>query len=111
MFYGIISKRVIKLYFSLLIEAKFGPKGYAMILFYVLSLEKPELTQYAKELSTFTSKDDCFYTACMAAAWYLTMDYTDPSNEELNKVIIFIRDNCKRNGWEMVQWLKLQSKV
>ena len=99
------SKRVMKLYFSLMIKAKFGARGYAMIMFYFLSLNKPEFTQYAKELSLHTTRDDYYFIA-----WFLTMDNT-PSRPEYQKVTTFLRENCKRNDWNLTEWLKIQSKV
>ena len=86
-------------------KAKFEARGYAMIMFYFLSLDKPEFTQYAKELSLHTTRDDYFFVA-----WFLTMEYTT-SQLEYQKVITFLRENCKRNGWNLTEWLKTQSKV
>ena len=88
-----------------MIKAKFGARGYAMIMFYFLSLNKPEFTQYAKELSLHTTRDDYYFIA-----WFLTMDNT-PSRPEYQKVTTFLRENCKRNDWNLTEWLKIQSKV
>ena len=96
---------MMKLYFSLLKKARFDAKAYAMIMFYFLSLDKPEFTQYAKELSLHTTRDDSFYMA-----WFLTMDHKI-KKPEYQTVITFLRENCERNGWNLTEWLKIQSKV
>ena len=31
--------------------------------------------------------------------------------QEYQKVITFLRENCERNGWNLTEWLKIQSKV
>merc|ERR1719394_2077386 len=76
-----------------------------MIMFYFLSLDKPEFTQFAEDVSWYTSIQDYFYMA-----WYLTMNFRDPSNQEFNKLVTFLRENCKRNEWDLTEWLKIQSK-
>ena len=73
-----------KLYFSQLKKARYDAKGYAMIMFYFLSLNKPEFTQYAKELSLHTTMEDYFFVA-----WFLAMDY-DPPKQEYKKVMTFL---------------------
>ena len=80
--------------------------GYALIMFYFLSLDKPEFAQYAEDLSWYTKRADYYYMA-----WYLTMGYTDTSNQEYQRLITFLRENCERNGWDLTEWLKTQSKV
>ena len=95
-----------KLYFSLMRKARYGDMGYSMIMFYFLSLDKPEFTEYAESVSWYVTKRDYFYMS-----WYLTMNSTHPSNQEYQKLIAFLRENCKRNGWDLTEWLKIQSKV
>ena len=92
-----------KRFFSLIEKEKYEARGYSLIMFYFLSLEKPEFTQYAKELSRNVTIDDSFFMA-----WFLTMDYPERTYP---KLITFIRENCKRNGWDLTEWLKIQSKV
>jgi len=89
---------------SLMEKAEFEARGYAMIMFYFLSLDKPEFTQYAKELSLQTTRDDYYFIA-----WFLTMDNV-PFRPEYKKVTTFLRENCKRNGWNLTEWLKIQSR-
>ena len=99
--------RGMKIYFSLIRKAKYEAKGYSMIMFYFLSLNKPEFAQYAEDLSWHTTKADYYYLA-----WYLTMGYnTGSTNQEYQKLITFLRENCERNGWDFTEWLKTQSKV
>ena len=94
-----------------MIKARYEAKGYSMIMFYFLSLDKPEFTQYAEDVSWHCTKQDYFYMA-----WYLTMNKTHhqpklTSNQEYQKLITFLKENCKRNGWDLTDWLKIQSKV
>ena len=95
-----------KLNSSLMKKAKFEAKGYSMIMFYFLSLDKPEFTQYAEDVSWHATKEDYFYMS-----WYLTMNHADHFNQEYQKLFTFLRENCKRNGWDLTEWLKIQSKV
>ena len=92
-------------YFRLLKKEKFGNKGYALIIMYLLSLEKPVLTQFAKELAPETSLD-----SCLAAAWILSHKLYFTSNE-YDKIVDFFYNNCERNKWNMTEWVKLQRKV
>ena len=89
-------------------RARLGPKGHAMLVYYFLSLEKPEFTEYARQLSAKTSKNECY-----SMAWYFIMDHTDPNDCTIFEcnIITFIRDYCERNKWDMSQWLKTQSKA
>ena len=100
------SKRLMQDYFSLLKKAGYEAKGYAMIMFYFLSLDKPEFTQYAKELSLHTTIEDYFFMA-----WYLAMGHNKTNRQEYQKVATFLRENCERNGWNLTEWLKIRSKV
>ena len=93
-------------FLSLIQEAKFDAKGYAMVMFYFLSLNKPEFNQYAKQLSLYTNKESYYYLS-----WYITMGNNDPSMPEYEKLINFLRDNCDQNDWNITDWLKIQSKV
>lgn len=86
-------------------EAKFEAKAYALVMFYFLSLNKPEFDQYAKQLSVYTDKESYY-----SLSWYITMGYNDPSKPEYEKLINFLRDNCDRNDWNITDWLKIQSK-
>ena len=92
-------------HFSLIENAKFGTGGYAMIIIYFVSLDKPEFTEYAKKLSAKTDPASCFIMA-----WLLVMGKNTnvPENKKLMK---FLRENCKRNNWDLTEWLKTQSKV
>ena len=89
-------------------RARLGPKGHAMLVYYFLSLEKPEFIEFARQLSVKTSKNECY-----SMAWYFIMDHTDPNDCTIFEcnIITFIRDYCERNKWDMSQWLKTQSKA
>ena len=89
-------------------RAKLGAKGHAMLVYYFLSLEKPEFTEFARQLSAKTSKN-----ACYTMAWYFVMDHTNPNDCTIFEcnIITFIKENCERNKWDMSQWLKTQSKA
>ena len=76
-----------------------------MIVYYFLSLDKPEFTEYAKKLSAKTARINCFNIA-----WWIVMGKND-SIVELQKLITFLREHCKRNNWDLTEWFKTQSKV
>ena len=94
------------IYFSLVANLN-EPKDEirAMIIFYFLSLNKPEFTEFAQEFAEDISKDKC-----LAMAWYLSSDYrpTDHTEggEEFNELMVFIKDYCKQKGLTMMEWLK-----
>ena len=96
---------LIKHHFSLMENAKIGKEGYAMVVYYFLSLDKPEFTEYAKKLSAKTARINCFNMA-----WWIVLGYNDP-NVLIQKLITFLRENCERNEWDLTEWLKTQSKV
>ena len=73
---------------------------------YLLSLEKPELTKFAKELAPETTFD-----SCLAAAWILSQKLSFTNNEEYEKIVDFLNNNCERNKWNMTEWVILQRKV
>ena len=82
------------------------------MMIYFVSLDKPEFTQFAEQISKKTTWDQC-----LAMAWSLYADYTFPSGStaagiklQLNQIITFLKDYCKRNKWEMSDWLKIQMK-
>ena len=91
------------LYLSLA-ESKIESKGYAMIMYYFLSLDKPEFNQFAKELSSKTTIDDCY---AMAWCFHMGNVYTSPT---VNEIMTFLREHCNRNKWDMNEWLKTQTK-
>ena len=74
-----------------------------MIILYLLSLGKPEFTQFAKDLASETTAD-----SCLAVAWILSRKRTFPHFEEYKKIVDFLKDNCKRNKWDLTEWLIIQ---
>ena len=86
-------------------KSDFDDRGYAMIIMYLLSLEKPEFTQFAKELAPKTTVD-----SCLAIAWVLTRQQTFDM-EDYSKIVDFLNDNCKRNKWNITKWVIIQRKV
>ena len=94
--------------FSLLVdlEVNLEDEIRVMIIFYFLSLNKPEFTEFAQEFAEDISKDKC-----LAMAWYLSSDYrptdhTEDGREEFNELMVFIKDYCKQKGLTMMEWLK-----
>ena len=85
-------------------ESKLETKGYAMLIFYFLSLDKPEFIEFARQLATKTTLDQCH-----AMAWEFTMGYTS-KNADTKELISFLIENCERNRWNMDEWLKTQTK-
>jgi len=86
-------------------KAKLSKEGYAMIIFYFLSLDKPEFTEYAKKLSSKTERVNCFNLA-----WWMVMGRGE-SKVELQKLNKFLREHCKRNKFNLTEWFKTQRKV
>ena len=86
-------------------NAKLNKEGYAMIIFYFLSLNKPEFTEYAKKLTKKTKRINCFNVA-----WCIVIGQNTPV-VETQKLITFIREYCERNNWDLTEWFKTQSKV
>ena len=84
-------------------KSNLGQDGYAMIIFYFLSLDKPEFTEFAKKLSGKTTRKEC-----NSIAWLIILDKGD-SNAEVQKLMTFLRENCIRNKWDITEWLKIQS--
>ena len=76
-----------------------------MIIYYFLSLDKPEFTEYAKKLSAKTKIMYCFNIA-----WWIVLGPNDFVFEH-QKLMTFLREHCKRNKWDLTEWLKTQSKV
>ena len=76
-----------------------------MVIFYLVSLNKPEFTQFAQELAPKTTSD-----TCLAIAWVLSRDKTFKP-EEYKKVVDFLHDHCKRSNCDMTEWVEIQRKV
>ena len=88
-----------------MMKANFDNRGYAMIIMYLLSLEKPEFIQFAKELAPRTTMD-----SCLAIAWILSRKQNfEPGN--YSKIVDFLNDNCRRNKWGMTKWVTIQREV
>lgn len=92
--------------FRLLEKKRFEYKGYAMIIFYLVSLNKPEFTQFAKELAPKTTKD-----SCLAIAWILSRHRTFSHSEEYSKIVNFLHDHCKRSKCGVTKWAEIQRQV
>ena len=86
-------------------NAKLGKDGYALIIIYFLSLDKPEFTEYAKKISAKSERMNCFNVT-----WWIVMDM-NMTNPDYQKLFTFFRENCKRNNWDLIEWLKTQSEV
>ena len=83
--------------------SKLGPTGIAMVIFYFVSLDKPEFTQFAETLSVRTTLDKCFSTA-----WRLSME--SRYEGEKGKIATFLEENCSNIEWNFNGWLKRQSQ-
>ena len=91
-----------------LIGSKLDQSGVALVIFYFLSLEKPEFTKFANELSTKSDLTHCF---SMLGQLIYGECYDSVYDEECLKVMEFIREYCRRNDWDLAEWLKIQMKV
>ena len=96
-------KIISECYFSL-IDSKVSSKmGRALIVFYFVSLDKPEFTQYAEEIATKSTLE-----ACYSMAWCLNLGKNFEHAPEYSKIITFLRDHCERNNWSLNDWMKIQ---
>ena len=82
-----------------------------MIMFYFLSLDKPEFTEHAKKLSTKTDRKSCFNMAWWMILGNCRNSNIKSKNIQSQKLIKFLREYCERNNWDLTEWLKIQSKV
>ena len=94
-----------KYVFSLM-ESKLDQSGIAVVMFYFVSLDKPEFTQFANELTM-----KCDLTHCFSMLGQLIYGKELIYDKECLKVIEFIREYCKRNCWNLKKWLEIQMKV
>ena len=79
-----------------------------MIMFYFVSLNKPEFTQFAQKIAKKTTKDQCYATAW---ALVVSMDYGSTSpNKYYDEIMSFLKDYCSRNKWKISDWLLRQMK-
>ena len=85
-----------------MVKARLGQKGTALVVFYLLSLNKDEFMEYALELSALTTLNHCY-----ATAWMITIGKS--FGGEYFKVETFLKEHCERNKWKMDKWLKTQS--
>ena len=72
---------------------------------YLLSLEKPEFTQFANELAPRTTED-----SCLAIAWILSRKQNFNS-KDYSSIVDFLNDYCERNKWNMAEWIIIQREV
>ena len=120
---------ILKTSFSL-IQSKLGHNGISLIILYFVSIEKPEFNRFADKLSVKTN-----VTICQAMAWSLIDDdrtrqgskldeirkeirwsrnfcwsYDNSLDTEDEKIAFFILEYCKGNDWDLIEWLKIQTK-
>ena len=77
--------------------------GISMVLFYFVSLDKREFTQFARALANRTNLEKCF-----ATAWRMSLGFRYEGENE--KLVQFLQEYCSNNEWDFDAWLKLQSK-
>ena len=91
-----------------LVDTKLCAKSRSMLIFYFISLNKPEFTQFAQKIAKKTNKDLCY-----ATAWALvsSMDYeTTSPNKYYDDILLFLKDYCTRNNEKISDWLLNQMK-
>ena len=89
-------------------ESKLDQSGIAVVMFYFVSLDKPEFTQFANELTIKCDLNHCF---SMLGQLIYGKCYELIYDKECLKIIEFIREYCKRNDWDLKKWLEIQMKV
>ena len=72
-------------------------------MFYFVSIEKEEFDDFAEKLSKNIKLNDCY-----TLAWKIGVMKENFMNEEVQKLVVFIRNHCKRNRLNLVEWLKIQ---
>ena len=97
-----------------------------LIIFYFLSIEKQEFNEFAfkvwvmvKSVSLPLIMDDVSASVSIkpwlgwidAMAWKIGVMKKDFKNEEVQKLVVFIRNHCERNGLPLIEWLKVQRRV
>ena len=90
--------------FSLMTSKKLDQAGTALVILYFVSQDKPEFTQFAKELSYKSSLTHCFSVMSQ-------LIYKKSYDDESEKIMNFLRGYCKRNDWTLSKWLEIQMKV
>ena len=73
---------------------------------YFVSIEKDEFNEFTEKLSKNMKLDDCYILA-----WKIGVMEKNFKNEEVQKLVVFIRNHCKRNGLPLIEWLKVQRRV
>ena len=73
---------------------------------YFVSIEKDEFNEFAEKLSKNMKLDDCYILA-----WKIGIMKKNFKNEEVQKLVVFIRNHCKRNELPLIEWLKVQRRV
>ena len=82
------------------------PAGCALVILYFVSLDKPEFTQFAEHLFEQTT-----IVQCQATCWIISRGQIYSGTcQKRNEIISFLRDYCKQNKWEMLDWLDTQMK-
>ena len=77
-----------------------------LIMLYFVSIEKDEFNDFAEKLSKNIKLNDCY-----TLAWKIGVMEGNFKNEEIQQLVDFIRNHCKRNSLPLIEWLKVQSRV
>ena len=72
-------------------------------MFYFVSIEKEEFNDFARKLSKNIELNDCY-----TLAWKIGVMKENFKNEEVQNLVVFIRNHCKRNRLNLIEWLKVQ---
>ena len=79
-----------------------------LISFYFVSIEKKEFNDFLGEFPSFLelARNDIY-----TIAWKIGVMKEDFRNEEVQKLLVFIRNHCERNELPLIEWLKVQRRV
>ena len=76
-----------------------------LIVFYFISIEKKDFDDFAEKLSKNIKLNE-FYTL----AWSVGVMQENYQDKEVQKLVVFIRNHCKRNELHLIDWLKIQRR-
>ena len=76
--------------------------------FYFVSIDKEEFNDFLGEFPSFLelARNDIY-----TIAWKIGVMKEDFRNEEVQKLLVFIRNHCERNELPLIEWLKVQRRV
>ena len=82
-----------------------------LMAFYFVSIEKEEFTWDDFMDEPFETDVELTRNDIYTIAWKIGVMKEDFQNEQVQKLLVFIRNHCERNGSPLIEWLKVQMRV